>query len=87
MIQHQEYACSDTLTCHLSLFREIRQDDGAGWRGGEVPGKVCFSCGQDDKDNFRGKKNKYHLLLLYYIAGSVVRALYTLSHFNFTTTL
>jgi len=37
-------------------FREIRQDDGAGWRGGEVPGKVCFSCGQDDKDNFRGER-------------------------------
>lgn len=29
MIQHQEYACSDTLTCHLSLFREIRQDRAA----------------------------------------------------------
>lgn len=37
-------------------FREIRQDDGAGWRGGEVPGKVCFSCRQDDKDHFRAEQ-------------------------------
>lgn len=30
-------------------FSEIRENDRAGWRVGEVPGKVCFSHGQDAK--------------------------------------
>lgn len=38
------------------LALEIRKNIG-GRLEGEVPGKVCFSCGQDDKDRF-GENNQ-----------------------------
>ena len=42
----------NTKKCYQDAgFIEIRENDRAGWRVGEVPGKVCYSHGQDAKES------------------------------------